>query len=99
MQPIVMPAVTAFSTFSSRMSQSTILCVSAPRRPLHFQALSPDRLVGHQRGGRALEHDAPVAHHVQAMGDLERDRELLLDEQDGDATACDLVEELGHLLD
>ena len=34
-----------------------------------------------QLGGRALEHEPPVVEHVRAVGDLERERDVLLDEQ------------------
>ena len=34
--------------------------------------------------GRSFEHDAAVAHHVNALGYVEHDRQLLLDQQSGD---------------
>src|SRR2546427_784301 len=44
---------------------------------LHLQALPAHRLVGQELGGRALEHDAAVAHHVEAVRNFKRDGQLL----------------------
>src|SRR5262245_26586200 len=50
--------------------------------------------------GGAVEHDAAVLHHVAVVGDLERDRRALLDDQDGDAElAPDLGEPTQQVLD
>src|SRR5262245_33316809 len=43
--------------------------------------------------GRAVEHDAAVLHHIAVVGDLERHRGALLDDQDGDA---ELAPDLGE---
>ena len=48
---------------------------------------------------RALEHDAALPHHVEPMRNGERDRQLLLDQQDRDATARDLLQQAAHALD
>src|SRR5215510_15372801 len=58
-----------------------------------FQVFLSHRLVGREVGGRALEHDTPVAHHVHAVRDFQGDGQLLLDQEDGHATTGDLVEE------
>lgn len=55
----------------------------------------PPRWRRDRRG--AFEHDAPVAHHVEPMRHLERDGQLLHDEEDGHPAAGDLVEELADL--
>src|SRR4029450_2752487 len=47
--------------------------------------------VGGEVGGRAFEDDAPVAHHVHPVRDLERDGQLLLHEQDRGAGGSGLV--------
>src|SRR5262245_65449612 len=50
--------------------------------------------------GGAVEHDAAVLHHVAVVGDLERDRRALLDDEDGDAElAPDLGEPAQQVLD
>ena len=54
-------------------------------RTLDFEPLLADRFVGAEVVGRALEDDAAAAHHVDPARDRQRDGELLLDEQDGDA--------------
>src|SRR5262245_45843440 len=49
--------------------------------------------------GGAVEHDAAVLHHIAVVGDLERHRRTLLDDQDGDAElAPDLGEPAQHVL-
>ena len=42
-----------------------------------------------RRGGRALPDDLPLVHHVDAVGDLERQVIVLLDEQDGEPLALE----------
>src|SRR5579871_165475 len=50
--------------------------------------------------GGAVEHDAAVLHHVPVVGDRERDRGALLDQQDGEVElAPDLGEPLRQILD
>src|SRR5215831_9866997 len=50
--------------------------------------------------GVAVEHDATVLHHVAMVGDRERDRGALLDQQDGDRKlAPDLGGALRQVLD
>src|ERR1700680_2996067 len=75
----------------------SVLCVSV-RRKSDFQPLLAHPLVGCEVARRALEHDAPVAHHIDAVRDLERDGELLLDQQDRDAALRDLLQQLAHQL-
>src|SRR5581483_6675163 len=66
---------------------------------LNLQPLLPDGVVGFQLLRRAFEHDAAVAHDVDAVGDAQRDRELLLDQQDGDAGLRYSRDEVADLLD
>src|SRR5437762_2796400 len=61
--------------------------------PSHLELLPANGVVGGKLGRGAFEHDAPVAHHVDAMGDLQRDGQLLLDEQDRHAPSRDLAQE------
>src|SRR5215813_11002208 len=50
--------------------------------------------------GGAVEHDAAVLHHVTVVGDRQRDRGALLDQQDGDVELSpDLAETLRQFLD
>src|ERR1017187_6240706 len=49
-------------------------------------------LVGLQFGG-----DAPERDHVSALGELERQRRLLLDQQDAKAAAIELAERLQNV--
>src|SRR5829696_9510336 len=78
---------------------------SAPASPggrgwlLHLQPLLAHAGVGAQIRGRAFEDDAAVAHDVEALRDRERDGELLLDEEDGDAAPGDLRQEPADALD
>src|SRR5271166_1023116 len=48
---------------------------------------------------RALEHDAAVAHDVEPIRNGQRDRELLLDQQDRDAAFGDALQQLAHQID
>ena len=41
--------------------------------------------LAHDFLGRAAQHDAPALHHVDAIGDLERLADVLLDEEHADA--------------
>src|SRR5271166_1596374 len=50
--------------------------------PSNFQPFLGSRLEGR---GRAFPDDLAVAHHVEPVTDLKRDRQLLLDQQDRDA--------------
>src|SRR6266571_8226191 len=59
---------------------------SADRRS-NFQPFLADRLVGFEFGRRAFEHDAAMAHDIEAMRNTHRDRQFLLHQQDGDAAA------------
>src|SRR5499426_2137351 len=50
--------------------------------------------------GGAVEHDTAVLHHVTVVGDLERHRRALLDDEDGDTElAPDLGEPAQQVLD
>jgi hypothetical protein len=46
--------------------------------------------------GRAFVDDFPVSHDVDPMGDPQHDRQLLFDQQDGDAAPGDLLEPSGE---
>src|SRR4029079_9672084 len=48
---------------------------------------------------RALEHDPAMPHDVETTRDGERNRELLLDQQDGYTACGDLLEQPAHTLD
>src|SRR4029079_19070974 len=63
---------------SSRRAQERGPHAFATLRPSHFEPFAPDRLARAQGRGRAVEHDTPMAHHVHAMRDRERDGQLLL---------------------
>src|SRR5882672_4882995 len=53
-----------------------------------------------QAVGGAVEHDAAVLHHVAVVGDRERDRGALLDQQDGEVElASNLPQPLRQILD
>src|SRR5690349_25062701 len=67
--------------------------------PSDLQPLLAYRLVRTQTFGRALEHDLAVAHDVQALRDTQRDGELLLDQQNGNAALLDLLKQARHQLD
>src|SRR5215471_20875408 len=64
-----------------------------------LEPLPADRSVRAELRGRSRENDPSMAHHVQPLGELERNGELLLDEQQRDAPALDLAEEVGDELD
>src|SRR6185369_8204997 len=49
--------------------------------------------------GRALEDDAAVSHAIDALRHLQRDRKLLLHQQDGHAALADFGEQVADLLD
>src|SRR5712691_9015797 len=49
-----------------------------------------------QRFRRAFGGDAALLEHVGARGDLERERRVLLDEQNGDAARVDLLDHAEH---
>src|SRR5436309_11628152 len=66
---------------------------------LHLEPLPAYRWAGLQGLRRAVEHDASMAHDVKPMGNVERNRELLLDQQDGNATLGDLREQIANQLD
>src|SRR5581483_10107454 len=70
-----------------------------PYNSSHFEPLFPDAVIGIERRRRALEYDAAVAHHIEPLRNLQRDRQLLLDQQDRNASARDLAEQLTDLLD
>src|SRR5712692_3842433 len=58
-----------------------------------------DVRVAAQALGGAVEHDPAVLHHVAVVGDFERHRRALLDDQDGDAElAPDFAEAMQQIL-
>src|SRR6266478_6653849 len=67
-----------------------IFCAGLPRKPSNFQPFLAHGLVVPELGWAALEHDAAVAHHVDAARYPHRDRELLFHQQDRDAAPGDL---------
>src|SRR5437879_2551914 len=60
-------------------------CLSAS----YFKPVLAHGLVHPQIVGRALEHDMPLTHYVQAPRNVERDGQFLFDEQDRDAACRD----------
>src|SRR5450756_1550088 len=61
---------------------------------LNFQPLLANCTIFPQLLRRALEHDVAVAHDVQALRNVERDRQLLFHQQDRHAAILDFVEQL-----
>src|SRR5512146_2329719 len=68
-------------------------------RRSYLEPLLADCTIFTQLLRRALEHDMAVAHDVQALRNVERDRQLLLHQQDGNAAVLDFIEQLGQQLD
>jgi hypothetical protein len=58
-----------------------------------FQPFPAHGGIGAEIGRRALEYDPAVAHDIEAVGDLQRDRKLLLHQQDRNPTAGDFSEQ------
>src|SRR5665213_3718428 len=65
---------------------------------LNLQPFLADGRVRPEFRGRALEHDAAVAHHIEPVRYPHRDRQLLLHQQDGDAAPGDFGNEVADLL-
>ena len=63
----------------------------------NLQPFLAHRIVRLEFAGRALEHDAAVAHDIDAMGYPHRDRQLLLHQEDGDAAPCDFGDEVADV--
>ena len=63
-----------------------------------LQPFLADGRVLPELGWRALKHDAAVTHYVDAVRYPHRDRELLLDQQDGYAASGDFGDEVADLL-
>src|SRR5574337_1225768 len=81
----------------STPARATLHSVNSPRSDL--EPLAPHIGVRPQAGRGALEHDLAVPHHQAPVGDLERDRQLLLDQQHRDAAALEFAQELRDLFD
>src|SRR5713226_2480540 len=75
-----------------------IFCAGVPHKPSNFQPFLAHGLVVPEFGRRALEHDAAVAHHVDAVRYPHRDRELLFHQKDRDAAPGDLGDQVADLL-
>src|SRR6516164_5038622 len=65
---------------------------------LDFKPLLLNSSIAFQGSRRALEHNASVTHHVDAMRYPHGDRELLLDQENGDAGLSDARDEIADLL-
>src|SRR5260370_41089023 len=65
-------------------------------RRSNLQPFLADRLVGFKCGRRAFEHDAAMAHDIEAVRKTHRDRKFLLHQQGGDATAGEFRQEVAH---
>ena len=104
-RPPFPPVHVANSTWKLQNAPQAVRAPGGRRRPsldLGSSDLKPflaDGGVGLEVGRRAFEHDAAVAHDVEAAGNLQRDGEFLLDQQDRDAAPGDFVEQAAHLLD
>src|SRR3984957_17217125 len=100
------PDLTPYSTMEGGSAIVSVLakgtfcigCAQGSRKRSDLEPFLAHGLVGLQFGRRALEHDAPVAHHVDAMRYPHRDREFLLYQQDGDAAPGDFGDEVADLL-
>src|SRR5258708_4641374 len=75
-----------------------IFCAEVTRKRSDFQPFLAHGLVVPEFGGCALEHDAAVAHHVDAMRYPHCDREFLLHQQDRDAPPGDFGDQVADLL-
>jgi len=64
----------------------------------YLEPLLANGLVGTEFAGRALEYDTTVPHDIDAMRNPERDRQLLLNQQDGDASLRDMRNQITDLL-
>jgi len=62
---------------------------AAPACGSHFEPFVAHLLVALELGGRALEHDAAVAHDVDPLRNVEGNGELLLNQQDGETAPGD----------
>src|SRR5713226_8337355 len=65
--------------------------------PLDSQVLVDDGVVGAQLGGRRVMADDALLHDVDAVTDLERQRHVLLHEEDGHALAVEHADDLVDL--
>src|SRR5712692_2328155 len=63
------------------------------------QEAALDVLVRVEVRRRAMVHDLSLAHHVDAVGDAQRERHVLLDEQDAQALALETDEHAPDLAD
>src|SRR5258705_6190379 len=75
-----------------------IFCAEVTRKRSDFQPFLAHGLVGLEFGRCALEHDAAVAHHVDAMRYPHCHREVLLHQQDRDAPPGDFGDQVADLL-
>src|SRR3989442_3939163 len=89
------PSAARASPSASSMKRSS----SVTRGRLDTEVLVQDAGLGAKALRFALEHDASLAHHVDALGDAEREREVLLDEEDRHAGPAQLREDVAHLFD
>src|SRR5688500_6634074 len=60
----------------------------------HAEVELLDVLVGEELLARPVLHDLPGLHHVAVMGDRQRHRRVLLDEQDAGALLVDVSDDL-----
>src|SRR6516165_1921257 len=66
---------------------------------LHLQPLPAYCVVGAKLSRGAFKHDTAMAHDIDALRDRERYGQLLLDDEDGDATLRNLKQKLANQLD
>src|SRR5690606_1605632 len=98
------PVVTVASAMTSRppaLAASIGLDVperAALGRLAHAQVELADVLVGQQLGPRTVTHDAAVLQHVAVVGDRERHRGVLLDQQHARALGGEVEDVLADLL-
>ncbi len=63
-----------------------------------LQPFLANRVVRLEFGRRSFEYDAAVAHYIKPVRNPHRDRELLLDQQDGNAAPGNFGDEIADLL-
>src|SRR5262249_6594733 len=91
------------TTRSERSHRTSTSCSksSAARkttRSLHTEIGLAHAVIGEQRLAGAAQRDAAVLQHIGGGGELERDRDVLLDEKTGQAVAVELANGAQHLL-
>src|SRR3712207_7252371 len=79
-----------------RPPRSTLFPYTTLFRSSDFEPLAPYGVVSAKVGGGPFENNTAVPHDVEAVGDREGDRQLLLDEEGGDAARGGALEGSGE---